>query len=69
VPEVRARLFHPFATGRRGGVGLGLSLAHRIVTLHGGRIRLEDRPGGGTRAVLFFPRDTIVTTGNESPAG
>ncbi|HSF41500.1 MAG TPA: ATP-binding protein, partial [Thermoanaerobaculia bacterium] len=29
VPEVRARLFHPFATGRRGGVGLGLSLAHR----------------------------------------
>lgn len=67
VPEVRGRLFHPFATGRRGGVGLGLSLAHRIVTLHGGRIRLEDRPGGGTRAVLFFPRDTIVTTGNETP--
>lgn len=69
VPEVRGRLFHPFATGRRGGVGLGLSLAHRIVTLHGGRIRLEDRPGGGTRAVLFFPRDTIVTTGNEPPPG
>jgi signal transduction histidine kinase len=65
-PEVRARLFHPFATGRRGGVGLGLALAHRIVVLHGGRIRLEDRPGGGTRAVLFFPRDTIVTMGNEA---
>lgn len=64
-PEVRARLFHPFATGRRGGVGLGLALTHRIVTLHGGRIRLEDRPGGGTRAELFFPRDTIVTMGNE----
>lgn len=69
VPEVRGRLFHPFATGRRGGVGLGLSLAHRIVTLHGGRIRLEDRPGGGTRAVLFFPRDTIVTAGNDTPPG
>ena len=67
---MRARLFHPFATGRRGGVGLGLSLAHRIVTLHGGRIRLEDRPGGGTRAVLFFPRDTSVTGGNNpSPGG
>jgi signal transduction histidine kinase len=64
--EIRARLFHPFATGRRGGVGLGLALAHRIVVLHGGRIRLDDRPGGGTRAVLFFPRDTIVTVGNES---
>ncbi|HWM90422.1 MAG TPA: ATP-binding protein [Thermoanaerobaculia bacterium] len=54
-PEVRERLFHPFATGRRGGVGLGLALAHRIVTLHSGKIRLEDRPGGGTRAVLLFP--------------
>jgi signal transduction histidine kinase len=62
--EVRERLFHPFATGRRGGVGLGLALAHRIVVLHGGRIRLDDRPEGGTRAELFFPRDTIVTVGN-----
>ncbi len=64
--EIRARLFHPFATGRRGGVGLGLALAHRIVVLHGGRIRLEDRAGGGTRAVLTFPRDTIVTIGSEA---
>jgi signal transduction histidine kinase len=63
-PEMRERLFHPFATGRRGGVGLGLALAHRIVVLHGGRIRLDDRPGGGTRAVLSFPRDTMVTAGN-----
>ncbi|HEX6898790.1 MAG TPA: ATP-binding protein [Thermoanaerobaculia bacterium] len=68
-PEIRGRLFHPFATGRPGGVGLGLALAHRIVVLHGGRIRLEDRPGGGTRAVLFFPSDTIVTGGNEAAPG
>jgi signal transduction histidine kinase len=68
-PEVRARLFHPFATGRPGGVGLGLALAHRIVTLHGGRLRLDDRPGGGARAELFFPRDTIVTVGNEALLG
>jgi signal transduction histidine kinase len=64
--EIRTRLFHPFATGRRGGVGLGLALAHRIVVLHGGRIRLEDRSGGGTRALLSFPRDTMVTMSNES---
>lgn len=68
-PEIRGRLFHPFATGRPGGVGLGLALAHRIVVLHGGRIRLEDRPGGGTRALLFFPRDTTVTGGNETVPG
>ena len=65
---IRERLFHPFATGRPGGVGLGLALAHRIVVLHGGRIRLEDRPGGGTLALLSFPRDTIVTMGSETPS-
>ncbi|MBW8876452.1 MAG: PAS domain-containing protein [Acidobacteria bacterium] len=65
---IRERLFHPFATGRPGGVGLGLALAHRIVVLHGGRLRLEDRPGGGTLALLSFPRDTIVTMGSEAPA-
>lgn len=57
-PEIRERLFHPFATGRRGGVGLGLALAHRIVVLHGGRIRLDDRPEGGTRAEIVFPPET-----------
>lgn len=58
--EVRTRLFQPFATGRSDGVGLGLSLAHRIVTLHGGRIDLEDRPGGGTRAAISFPSGIFV---------
>ncbi|MDP9119921.1 MAG: ATP-binding protein, partial [Acidobacteriota bacterium] len=64
-PEVRERLFHPFVTGRPGGVGLGLALAQRILSLHGGRIRLEDRPAGGTRARLFLPSDTFVTDGND----
>jgi signal transduction histidine kinase len=68
-PEIRERLFHPFVTGRAGGVGLGLALAQRIVVLHRGRIRLEDRPGGGTRALLWFPRDTIVTLSNEGGIG
>jgi signal transduction histidine kinase len=58
--EVRSRLFQPFVSGS-GGVGLGLSLTHRIATLHGGKLRLEARQGGGTRAVLVFPSDTIVT--------
>ncbi len=67
--EVRERLFHPFVTGRAGGVGLGLALAHRIVVLHGGTIRLEDRPGGGTRVRIHFPDDTLVTSGNKSTPG
>lgn len=69
APEVRDRLFHPFASGRAGGVGLGLALSHRIVTLHGGRIRLDDRQGGGTLVRLFFAHDTFVTEGNDTPGG
>jgi signal transduction histidine kinase len=53
--EVRQRLFRPFATGRSDGVGLGLALARRIVDMHGGRLTLEARPLGGTRAVMEFP--------------
>ncbi|MGE5234704.1 MAG: sensor histidine kinase [Acidobacteriota bacterium] len=53
--ELRDRLFHPFASGRADGVGLGLALTHRIVDLHGGRVTLEDRPGGGTRARVALP--------------
>ncbi len=51
-PEIRPRLFRPFVSGRPGGVGLGLALSLRIVHLHGGDLRLEDRPEGGTRAIL-----------------
>jgi signal transduction histidine kinase len=64
--DLRGRLFHPFATGRAGGVGLGLALAHRIVTLHGGRIRLEDRAGGGTLARLTFARGDSATEGSRT---
>jgi signal transduction histidine kinase len=64
---LRERLFHPFATGRASGVGLGLALAFRIAALHGGSLRLEDRPGGGTRAVLALPVDASDTEGNSSP--
>ncbi len=56
LPEaVRERLFQPFVTGRPGGVGLGLSLAYRIATLHRGTLDLADREGGGTIATLKLP--------------
>ncbi|HUP41737.1 MAG TPA: ATP-binding protein, partial [Thermoanaerobaculia bacterium] len=62
--ELRERLFQPFASGRPGGVGLGLALARRILVLHGGRLELEPRPGGGTVARAALPAGEIVTEGS-----
>jgi signal transduction histidine kinase len=54
-PEIRRNVFQPFVTGKSGGVGMGLALAHRIVHLHGGRLELADRADGGTVARLTLP--------------
>ncbi|BCS95231.1 hypothetical protein DSLASN_08630 [Desulfoluna limicola] len=53
--EVRDRIFEPFFTTKNNSTGIGLSLCHRIVTDHGGSIRVEDPPDGGTRFVVTIP--------------
>ncbi len=39
-----------------GGVGLGLAIVRDAAACHGGRLRLENREGGGLRATLELPR-------------
>ncbi len=52
---VRSRLFTPHLTTKPNGSGMGLFLAHRIVTTrYGGSLELFDREPRGTRAVLAF---------------
>ncbi len=37
------------------GVGLGLAIAHELVTLHNGRITLESTPGAGASFTMILP--------------
>jgi two-component system osmolarity sensor histidine kinase EnvZ len=37
------------------GAGLGLAIANRVATLHGGRLDLLPREGGGLEARLTLP--------------
>jgi two-component system sensor histidine kinase KdpD len=62
--EERGRVFEAFAragprgpdAGGGGGAGLGLAIARAIVLAHGGRIRIEGTPSGGTAVVFELPQ-------------
>ncbi|MFN9000626.1 MAG: ATP-binding protein, partial [Holosporales bacterium] len=59
IPDkIRKKIFDPFFTTKPtgSGTGLGLSLAHEIITKqHGGSLRLETKLGSGTEFIVSLP--------------
>jgi signal transduction histidine kinase len=55
APDAMARLFEPFFTTKPEGLGLGLSISHSIVALHGGFLTAHNPPAGGAEFTVTLP--------------
>jgi two-component system nitrogen regulation sensor histidine kinase NtrY len=63
------RIFTPYFTTKSSGTGLGLPLVHRIVTEHGGTVRVEGRRGeGSVFTVRLRARVEVPGRPGESPS-
>jgi PAS domain S-box-containing protein len=69
IPDAeRGHVFERFyraeseATRRNQGSGLGLPIARAMIELHGGRIWLEDTPGGGATFRIALPAKSWTTS-------
>ena len=69
-PDVLRRVFEPFFTTKPfgSGTGLGLAVSRGLVASLGGDLRLESRPGQGTRAVVELARAEAPALDDSRPA-
>ena len=61
------RQLKPAGSAKFEGTGLGLSLAKRLVELHGGRIWVESEPGKGAAFSFTLPDRVLPSPGLPAP--
>lgn len=54
-PQMIPKLFTPFATSKKDGVGIGLAISRKIIDDSGGSISYSSREGGGAVFTMIFP--------------
>ncbi|MCF8063446.1 MAG: PAS domain S-box protein [Deltaproteobacteria bacterium] len=68
-PETRKCCFDPFFTTKEvnAGTGLGLSTSYGIIKNHGGDIRVQSTPGGGTTFRVILPPAGVEAEKSHDP--
>lgn len=54
-PEVQQRIFHAYYSLRKGGTGLGLAMAKRIIDEHAGQLSVASEEGKGSIFTIKLP--------------
>jgi two-component system, OmpR family, sensor histidine kinase BaeS len=64
LPHVFERFYRgtQVSEERASGSGLGLSIVHSIVDMHGGRVTVESQPGEGTTVAVDLPREVAQSS-------
>jgi signal transduction histidine kinase len=65
-PDIRDKVFNLYFTTKKGGSGIGLAMAYRVVQLHHGTVEFTSVPGHGTTFYLRFP--IAESAGGPEPA-
>ena len=53
------QIFDPDYSTKKHGLGMGLTIAHEIIRIHGGEIRVTSQKGQGTVFEILLPSDSL----------
>ena len=59
--EIQRKLFEPFTTTKKNGIGIGLSMCHHIIGLHKGSISIQSNMQATTIVTILLPLSTDIS--------